>query len=169
MVAVSSTVVSTARREPQENAAFHYVSPCSDLLGWVIERATGRRFHELFSELVWQRIGAEHDAYVTVDGLGAPRAAGGICVTLRDLLSPELSVCLGLRAVDGATVPEASIDEDRHASRPEHDIDLAAAAGHDAAMKPKPESQPVKLRSQMLLGLGIRTPRSEHPCPRAFG
>src|ERR687897_114651 len=29
--------------------------------------------------------GAERSAYVTVDRLGAPRAAGGMCVTLRDL------------------------------------------------------------------------------------
>lgn len=64
---------------------FHYVSPNSDLLGWVIERATGRRYAELMSELVWKRIGAERSAYITVDRLGAPRCAGGMCVTLRDL------------------------------------------------------------------------------------
>lgn len=65
--------------------AFHYVSPNSDLLGWVIERATGRRYAELMSELVWKPLGAERSAYITVDRLGAPRCAGGMCVTLRDL------------------------------------------------------------------------------------
>jgi CubicO group peptidase (beta-lactamase class C family) len=64
---------------------FHYVSPNSDLLGWVIERATGRRYAELMSELVWKPLGAERSAYITVDRLGAPRCAGGMCVTLRDL------------------------------------------------------------------------------------
>lgn len=63
----------------------HYVSPNSDLLGWVIERATGRRYAELMSELVWKPLGAERSAYITVDRLGAPRTAGGMCVTLRDL------------------------------------------------------------------------------------
>ncbi|SRR6266851_326843 len=63
----------------------HYVSPNSDLLGWVIERATGRRYAELMSELVWKPLGAERSAYITVDRLGAPRCAGGMCVTLRDL------------------------------------------------------------------------------------
>jgi CubicO group peptidase (beta-lactamase class C family) len=63
----------------------HYVSPNSDLLGWVIERATGRRYADLMSELVWKRLGAERSAYITVDRLGAPRCAGGMCVTLRDL------------------------------------------------------------------------------------
>jgi CubicO group peptidase (beta-lactamase class C family) len=64
---------------------FDYISPNSDLLGWVMERATGRRFAELMSELVWQPLGAERSAYITVDRLGAPRSAGGMCMTLRDL------------------------------------------------------------------------------------
>lgn len=65
--------------------AFHYVSPNTDLLGWVIERAAGRRYTDLVSELLWRPMGATADAYVTVDRLGAPRAAGGMCATLRDL------------------------------------------------------------------------------------
>ena len=63
----------------------HYVSPNSDLLAWVVERTSGRRYADLMSELVWKKVGAERSAYVTVDRLGAPRAAGGMCVTLRDL------------------------------------------------------------------------------------
>jgi len=64
---------------------FDYISPNSDLLGWVIERASGRRYAELMSELVWKPLGAERSAYITVDRLGAPRTAGGMCATLRDL------------------------------------------------------------------------------------
>jgi CubicO group peptidase (beta-lactamase class C family) len=75
----------TAKDGPH-GGRFHYVSPNSDLLGWVIERATGRRYADLMSELVWKRAGAERSAYITVDRLGAPRCAGGMCVTLRDLL-----------------------------------------------------------------------------------
>ena len=64
---------------------FHYISPNTDLMGWVIERSTGRPYAELVSERIWKRIGAEYPAYITVDRLCAPRAAGGMCVTLRDL------------------------------------------------------------------------------------
>jgi CubicO group peptidase (beta-lactamase class C family) len=64
---------------------FHYVSPNTDLLGWVIEQATGRRYADLMSERVWKPAGAERSAYITVDRLGAPRCAGGMCATLRDL------------------------------------------------------------------------------------
>ena len=64
---------------------FYYVSPNSDLLGWLIERAANRPYTALLSEHIWQKMGAEYDAYVTVDRVGAPRTAGGICITLRDL------------------------------------------------------------------------------------
>lgn len=76
---------------------FHYVSPNTDLLGWVIERASGRPYAELMSERLWKRIGAERSAYITVDRLGAPRTAGGMCVTLRDLAR------VGLWLIDNPT------------------------------------------------------------------
>ena len=64
---------------------FHYVSPNTDLLGWVIERATGRRYADVVGQSLWQGIGAERPAYITVDRFGAPRCAGGFCATARDL------------------------------------------------------------------------------------
>lgn len=67
------------------NGRFHYVSPNTDLLGWVIERATGQRYADLVSERLWQPLGASRSAYITVDRLGAPRCAGGFCATTRDL------------------------------------------------------------------------------------
>jgi CubicO group peptidase (beta-lactamase class C family) len=63
----------------------HYVSPNSDLLGWVVENATGERYATVMSTLVWKKAGTERSAYITVDRLGAPRCAGGMCSTLRDL------------------------------------------------------------------------------------
>jgi CubicO group peptidase (beta-lactamase class C family) len=73
-----------ATGKPNGNA-FHYASPNTDLLGWVYEKACGRPFAQILSELIWAPMGAEGDAYVTVDSHGAARAAGGICATLRDL------------------------------------------------------------------------------------
>ena len=78
---------------------FNYVSPCTDLLGWIIERATGRRYADLMSELLWKPMGAAHSAYITVDRFGAPRCAGGMCVTAMDLARVgELLVRDGRRA-----------------------------------------------------------------------
>lgn len=64
---------------------FHYISVNTDLLGWVVERASGKRYADLFSELIWQPMGAAENAYITVDRLGAPRCAGGMCMATRDL------------------------------------------------------------------------------------
>ncbi|HEX6690184.1 MAG TPA: serine hydrolase [Burkholderiales bacterium] len=83
---------------------FHYVSPNTDLLGWVIERAAGRRYADLMSEWVWKPAGAERSAYITVDRLGAPRCAGGMCSTARDLAR------VGQAMVDGL-LPTAWIDD----------------------------------------------------------
>ena len=64
--------------------AFHYVSTNTDLLGWVYERAAGRALSDLLGEYLWTPLGAETDAYVTLDPEGAMRAAGGICAAPRD-------------------------------------------------------------------------------------
>lgn len=65
--------------------AFHYVSPDTDTLGWVLERAGGLPFARMLSEWVWRPMGAEREAWVTLDSFGAPRTAGGVCMTTRDL------------------------------------------------------------------------------------
>ncbi len=86
---------------------FRYTSPNTDLLGWVSERATGRRYAELMSELLWKPLGAERSAYITVDRLGAPRCAGGMCVTLRDLARVGQMLVEGGRGI----VPREWIDD----------------------------------------------------------
>lgn len=87
--------------------AFHYVSPNTDLLGWVIERAAGRRYADLMAQYLWQPMGAERAGYITVDRLGAPRAAGGICVTVRDLARVGRMLAAG-GARDGRSIVPAS-------------------------------------------------------------
>ena len=88
---------------------FHYVSPNTDLLGIAIEAAAGQRFADLMSTLLWQPLGAERSAYITVDRLGAPRTAGGICATVTDLARVgQLIVDGGVRA-GRHVLPEAWI------------------------------------------------------------
>lgn len=69
----------------QHGEMFYYASPTSDLLGWLLERVSGQPFATLLSEKIWQPMGAEADAYITIDAKGGARTAGGICTTLRDL------------------------------------------------------------------------------------
>ena len=73
------------KKNHPDGQRFNYVSPNSDLLGWIIERSTGERFSDLLSDLFWKPLGAIMPSYITVDRLGAPRVAGGLCTTAIDL------------------------------------------------------------------------------------
>jgi len=64
---------------------FHYASINTDIIGWLIERTSGQRFKDFMSQTVWSKIGADHDAQISVDYLGTPAANGGFVITLRDL------------------------------------------------------------------------------------
>ena len=95
-----------SERDGAHGRPFHYISINTDLLGWAIERATGRRYGDLVSELLWRPMGAERSAYITVDRLGAPRCAGGLCCTARDLAR------LGLVFAEGnGIVPKGWLDD----------------------------------------------------------
>ena len=78
-------LVTLSRGSGPHGRVFKYLSPNSDLLGWLVERASGKKFAGLFSDLIWKPMGAEADAYITVDAEGSPRTAGGICLLPRDL------------------------------------------------------------------------------------
>lgn len=71
--------------EGTHGAEFHYKTINSDMLGWVISRVSGKSVTQLASERLWKPMGAEQDAYQTVDGLGVPFAGGGLTAGLRDL------------------------------------------------------------------------------------
>jgi CubicO group peptidase (beta-lactamase class C family) len=64
---------------------FRYRSILTDVLAWVIERAAGERLHKLIARELWQPMGAEFDAEITVDAHGNPMADGGISASLRDI------------------------------------------------------------------------------------
>ena len=93
-----------------ESKGFNYSSVNTDLLGWVLEAATGKKLAELISELLWKPMGAESDALITVDREGSARAAGGACVTLRDIARIGQLIADGGRDV----VPKAWIDDMLH-------------------------------------------------------
>ncbi|TIP12994.1 serine hydrolase [Mesorhizobium sp.] len=78
-------ILTLQRLAEPHGQTFRYRSPNSDLLGILLERASGQRFAELMHEKLWLPLGAASEASVTVDMAGTARAAGGISVTPRDL------------------------------------------------------------------------------------
>jgi len=75
----------TVEKAGEHGAAFGYKTINTDALGWIISRVTGKSVTELLSDRIWRRMGAEQDAYFTVDALGTPFAGGGLSAGLRDL------------------------------------------------------------------------------------
>jgi len=75
----------TLRNDGEHGGPFRYRSILTDVLAWVLERASGTRLHELIARELWQPMGAEFDAEITVDAHGNPMADGGVCATLRDV------------------------------------------------------------------------------------
>lgn len=75
----------TVKPRGAHGAAFAYRTANTDALGWIIARVTGRSVAQLLSERIWSRLGAEQDAYMSVDSIGTPFAGGGLSTGLRDL------------------------------------------------------------------------------------
>jgi CubicO group peptidase (beta-lactamase class C family) len=101
----------TLTNDGPHGGPFRYRSILTDVLAWVIERAAGARLHQLISTELWQPMGAEFDAEITVDAHGNPMADGGICATLRDLARfGQLYLQRG-RVGDRVVVPGDWIDD----------------------------------------------------------
>ena len=63
---------------------FAYRSIETDVLAFALERASGRRLAQLLSEEIWQKLGMEQSASMTVDRAGFALADGGLNASLRD-------------------------------------------------------------------------------------
>jgi len=64
---------------------FRYRSPNSDMLGVIVERASGQRVCDLMQDRLWGPLGIRGTVAVTVDRQGYARTAGGVSVSPRDL------------------------------------------------------------------------------------
>ncbi len=91
--------LATLPAEAPHGGRFLYRSAESDALGWACERAAGQPMTALVSELLWAPMGAEHDADLLHDGLGAVVYDGGLCATARDVAR------FGQLLLDGGAVP----------------------------------------------------------------
>lgn len=77
--------LATVKKEGNHGEAFGYKTINTDALGWIVSRVSGQDLTSLLSEKIWSKIGAEQDAYMTIDAKGTPFAGGGLNAGLRDL------------------------------------------------------------------------------------
>jgi CubicO group peptidase (beta-lactamase class C family) len=102
------------QKEGGHGGLFHYVSLNTIVLGWVMERVTGVPVPELIRTRVWDKLGAEHDAYITLDAAGSAQLEGGLCCTLRDLARFGLMLCQGGGIAGRQVVPAAWLEDVKH-------------------------------------------------------
>ena len=70
--------------EREHGQEFAYRSIETDVLAFVLERVTGKRLAQLMSEELWQKLGMEQSANMTIDSAGFALADGGLSACLRD-------------------------------------------------------------------------------------
>lgn len=90
--------------------AFQYCSANTDVLAWVVERVTGRRYSDVLSERLWSKLGADRDATITVDSAGFGFANGGVSCTARDLARVGRMMLDGGAAPGGRVVSQSWVD-----------------------------------------------------------
>ncbi|MDQ0474593.1 serine hydrolase domain-containing protein [Labrys wisconsinensis] len=110
---VHALIASLRGRSRPHGARFEYRSMETEVLGCCIKAATGARLADLVSSLLWQPMGAEHDASFAVDPEGFAVADGGLSATLRDLGRFGLLYARDGAAAGRTVVPEAWVRDTR--------------------------------------------------------
>lgn len=117
----------TVQKDGEHGEAFGYKTVNSDAAGWLIARTTGVSAADYLSNRIWSKIGAEREAFYTVDSIGTPFAGGGFNATLRDMARFGQLV-LNEGAWDGEQIiPAEAIARIRQGG----DKDVFAKAGYD--------------------------------------
>ena len=109
----------TLKKEGDHGAGFKYKSVDTEVLGWLLQRVTGKSYAALLSERLWSKIGALDDGYVWVDPIGSQVTSVGFSATLRDLGRLGETLRLGGRINGRQVVAEAVIAELRKGADPE--------------------------------------------------
>jgi len=116
----------TLRKEGAHGEAFAYKTVNTELLCWVMQRATGLPLAELLSRRLWSRLECEEDGYLSVDSTGVAMGGAGLAATLRDLARfGEMMRCDGA-SPERQVVPEAVVADIRAGA----DRTKFAAAGY---------------------------------------
>ncbi len=124
---------------------FEYRSIETDVLAFMMERVTGKHLATLISEELWQPMGAERDAYITVDRAGYGLADGGFNATLRDYARFALLHLRGGKLNGRQIVPTAWLEEIHNANHEifqgEYRIALPRGAYHNQFWIEDPDSR----------------------------
>jgi CubicO group peptidase (beta-lactamase class C family) len=103
--------------EPGE--AFEYVSPVTDMFGWLLEKVTGKPYAQLLSEEIFSKLGAEQDGYIALGAEGKALTTGGLNLCARDLARFGQMMLQNGRFNGHTIVPESFVKDVRFGGSPE--------------------------------------------------
>ncbi|TNJ43502.1 serine hydrolase [Tamlana fucoidanivorans] len=64
---------------------FDYASPNTQILGFIVERVTGKKYEKIVAESIWTQVGMESDGHYALSAQGEPISAGYFTSRLRDM------------------------------------------------------------------------------------
>lgn len=104
-------ILELTESEAAHGESFRYRSIETDIIGFVLQSVSGLSLPELVSRELWAPMGAEEDAYFTVDRSGYGLADGGFNATLRDYARFGQLIADGGAAHGRQIVPRAFVDD----------------------------------------------------------
>lgn len=69
----------------EAGSGFEYVTPVTEIVAWLIRVAENRSLADSFSDRLWSKIGAEHDALIAIENANKAVGGSGLQATARDL------------------------------------------------------------------------------------
>lgn len=110
-------VIRSAPRVSEPGTSFNYSTLDTQVLGWVLEAATGMSLATYAAERLWSRIGAERDAYYFLTRKRPRTAIGGgsLNATVRDMARVGLLMARGGVSDGEQIVPASWVERSRGA------------------------------------------------------
>ena len=75
----------TIKRERPAGEKWAYTSSNTSVIGEIVSRVSGKSLADTISDLIWSKMGAEHDAILAQNERGYPVSGAGMAATLRDV------------------------------------------------------------------------------------
>ncbi len=105
-------LLSLKKNTHKHGEKFEYHSTNTDMLGIIIEKCTGKKYPQYFYEKLMKPLGAQDDAYVTLDRMGTSRSAGGVCISASDIMDIcEMVRCYGKNSQGEQVFPKSWIKD----------------------------------------------------------
>jgi CubicO group peptidase (beta-lactamase class C family) len=97
----------TIKRKRPAGQKWAYTSSNTAVIAEVVSRVSGKSLADTISDLIWSKIGAEHDAILAENERGYPVSGAGMAATLRDVARFGLLFTKSAQASDPPVISDA--------------------------------------------------------------